>query len=91
MNKTRFLLNIMAGLALGALGTGILAAQTTATAMALPAQMVVTEEASQDSNVPVISPSEVVIVSEAGERDNVTGWVASSGGACRTGTLHSPR
>jgi len=78
MNKTRFLLNVMAGLALGALGTGILAAQTAAAANGVPTQMVVTEETHQGSGVPVIN-SEDVIVAQGQEHDKVTGWVPAQG------------
>ncbi|MGB7553913.1 MAG: hypothetical protein WBM04_06045 [Candidatus Korobacteraceae bacterium] len=78
MNTSRFVSSLVVGLALGAFGTCGLAAQAGPPAKGASTHMVVTEEASQDSNVPVISPSEVV-VSEAGERDNVTGWVAAQG------------
>ena len=78
MYKARFLLNVMVGLVLGALGTGILAAQNVPAASGVPARMVVTEEAHQGAGVPVIGPEDV-IVSEGRERDQVTGWVPAHG------------
>ena len=78
MNKARFLLNAAAGLALGALGTGILAAQPNAAANGVPAHMVVTEETHQGSGVPAIG-LEDVIVSEGQEHDKVTGLVPAQG------------
>jgi hypothetical protein len=78
MNKAGFLLNIMAGLALGALGAGSLAAQMAPEANGTPAHMVVTEQARQGSNLPVISPDDVVVL-EGHERDRVTGWVPAQG------------
>ena len=78
MNKTRFLLNVMAGLALAALGTGILAAQNVAAANGVPTRTVLTEETHQGSGVPVIGPEDV-IVSEGQEHDKVTGLVPAQG------------
>jgi len=78
MNKTRFLLNVMAGLALATLGTGILAAQNVAAANGVPTRMVVTEETHQGSGVPVTGPEDV-IVSEGQEHDKVTGLVPAQG------------
>src|SRR5271167_3206450 len=78
MNKTRFLLNVMAGLALGALGTGIVAAQNVAAANGVPARMVVTEETHQGPGAPVIGPEDV-IVAQGQEHDKVTGWVPAQG------------
>lgn len=78
MNKTRFLLNVMVGLVLGALGTSILAAQNVPAASGAPAHMVVTEEPHQGSSAPVIGRQDVV-VSEGHERDQVTGWVPAQG------------
>ena len=78
MNKTRFLLNVIVGLALGALGTGRLAAQVIPAENGVSAHMVVTEEARQGSNVPVVS-AEDVVVNEGRERDKVTSWVPAQG------------
>jgi len=78
MNRTRFLLNLVAGLALGALGTGILSAQSVPAGSGVPARMVVTEETSQSTGMPVIG-AEDVIVSERQQRDKVTGWVPAQG------------
>jgi hypothetical protein len=78
MNKARFLLNLVVGLALSALGAGTLAAQIIPAANGVPAHMVVTGEARQGSNLPVIGP-EAVIVYEGHDRDEVTGWVPAQG------------
>lgn len=78
MNKTRFLLNVIAGLALGALGTGIVAAQNVPAANGVPTRTVVTEENHQGSGVPVIGPEDVT-VSDGQEHDKVTGLVPAQG------------
>ncbi len=78
MNKARFLLNVIAGLAVGAFGTGWLAAQVIPAENGVSTHMVVTEEARQGSNVPVIS-AEDVVVNEGRERDKVTAWVPAQG------------
>src|SRR5271165_3526991 len=78
MNKAQFLLNVMVGLVLGALGTGTLAAQNVLAANGVPARMVVTEEPHQGSGVPAIGPQDV-IVSEGQEHDQITGWVSAQG------------
>jgi len=78
MNKMRFLLNGIGGLALVASGAGTLAAQNIPAANGVPARMVVTEETHQGSGVPVIN-SEDVIVSEGQGNDKVTGWVPAQG------------
>jgi hypothetical protein len=68
----------MGGLALVALATGSLAAQLAPQANGAQTQIVVTEQTRQGSVVPVIDQQDV-IVSEAGERDKVTGWVSAQG------------
>lgn len=78
MNKARFLLEVTVGLVLGALGTGILAAQNVPAASGVTARMVVTEEPHQGSGMPAIGPQDV-IVSGGQERDQVTGWVPAQG------------
>ena len=78
MNRSRFLLSLVVGLVLAAFATGTLAAQVVPAANGVSAHMVVTEETRQGSNVPVISPEEVV-VSQGREHDSVTGWVPAQG------------
>ena len=78
MNKARFLLNLTVGLALGAFGTGSLVAQIVPATNGVSAHMVVTEEARQGSDVPVISPEDV-IVHEGNELEKITGWVPAQG------------
>jgi len=78
MNTSRFLLSLMVGLALGVFGTGSLAAQVAPEANGVSAHMVVTEEARQGSDVPVINPEDVIVY-EGGDRDQVTGWVPAQG------------
>jgi len=75
--KGHFLLNLMVGLTLGALGTRSLAQQVPA-ANGIPARMVVTVEARHGSDVPVIN-REDVIVHEGRDRDQVTDWVPAQG------------
>jgi hypothetical protein len=74
MNKVRFLLVVAAGLALAALGTARLAAQPGPETNGIQAHMVVTEQAGQGSNTPVITAGDVV-VHQGQNRDEVTGWV----------------
>jgi len=78
MNKARLLHNIVAGLAVSLLGAGSLAAQSDAGANGVPAQMVVTEEARQGSNVRAINRDDVIVY-QGQERDKVTAWVPAQG------------
>src|SRR5271167_1414111 len=78
MNKTRFLLNVMAGLALAALGTGIVAAQNVPATNGVATRTVVTEENHQGSGAPVIGQEDVT-VSAGQEHDKVTGLVPAQG------------
>src|SRR5271167_613271 len=77
MRKARFLLTLV-GVALGVLGTGNLAAQLAPAENGVPARMVVTEEARQGSNAPVIDLADVIVY-QGDERDKVTGWVPALG------------
>jgi hypothetical protein len=79
MNKTRFLLNVVAGLAVTALGAVSLSAQIAPDEAKGPsAQMVVTEQAGQNSNPPAVSRDDVVVF-QGQQRDKVTGWVPAQG------------
>jgi hypothetical protein len=78
MNTSRFLLNLTAGLALGVFGTGSLLAQIVPATNGVSAHMVVTEEVRQGSDLPIISPEEV-IVHEGHGLEKITGWVPAQG------------
>lgn len=77
MKRCGFLLSIMAGLVLGAIGTRSFAQQVPA-ADGVPVHMVVTVEARHGSDVPVIN-REDVMVHEGRDRDQVTDWVPAQG------------
>ena len=78
MNRSRFLLSLMAGLALGIFGTASLGAQVAPAANGVSAHMVVTQEARQGSDEPVISLEDVAVY-EGAQRDYITGWVPAQG------------
>ncbi len=78
MINGRFLVSLVAGMALGAFGTGSLAAQQAPAANGVPAHMIVTVEAHHGSDIPVVN-REDVMVHEGKDRDRVTGWVPAQG------------
>src|SRR5271166_2998574 len=78
MNKGKFLLSLIAGFALGAIGAVSLAAQEAPAANGVSVRMVVTVEAHHGSDVPVLDAKDVM-VREGKERDRVTGWVPAQG------------
>ena len=78
MNKARFLLSVMGGIAVVVLAAGCLAAQTGPQTNGAPTHMVVTEEVRQGSNLPVIDQDDVVVL-EGHEHDTVTAWVPAQG------------
>jgi len=78
MNKAGFLLSAMGVIVLVASSAGSLAAQTGSQANGVPIHMVVTEEAHQGSNLPLINQDDVVVV-EGHEHDTVTAWVPAQG------------
>ncbi len=79
MNKAGFLLNVMAGLAVAALGAVSLSAQIAPeNAKAPPASMVVTEQAHQNPNPPAVRQDDVVVF-QGKQRSKVTEWVPAQG------------
>ena len=78
MNKSGFLLSAMGVMVLAATNAGSLAAQTEPQANGVPTNMVVTEEARQGSNLPLIKQEEVVVL-QGHEHDTVTTWVPAQG------------
>ena len=75
MNKAGFLLSAMGAVVLAATS---LAAQTEPEANGVPTNMVVTEEARQGANLPLIKQEEVVVL-QGHEHDTVTAWVPAQG------------
>ncbi len=75
MNKAGFLLSAMGVVVLAATS---LAAQTEPQANGVPTNMVVTEEARQGANLPLIKQEEVVVL-QGHEHDTVTAWVPAQG------------
>jgi hypothetical protein len=79
MNKAGFLLNVVAGLAVAALGAVSLSAQIAPeNAKAPSASMVVTQQAHQNSNPPAVSQDDVVVF-QGKQRGKVTEWVPAQG------------
>ena len=78
MNKAGFLLSAMGVVVLAATNAGSLAAQTEPQANGVPTNMVVTEEARQGANLPLIKQEEVVVL-QGHEHDTVTTWVPAQG------------
>ena len=78
MNKAGFLLSAMGVIVLAATNAGSLAAQTEPQANGVPTNMVVTEEARQGANLPLIKQEEVVVL-QGHEHDTVTTWVPAQG------------
>ncbi len=78
MNKAGFLLSAMGVIVLAATNAGSLAAQTEPQGNGVPTNMVVTEEARQGANLPLIKQQEVVVL-QGHEHDMVTAWVPAQG------------
>jgi hypothetical protein len=78
MNKAGFLLGAMGVIVLVASDAGSLTAQTEPQANGVPTHMVVTEEARQGSDLPLIKQDDVVVL-EGHEHDTVTAWVPAQG------------
>jgi len=77
MISGRFLLTFVVGLTLGALGDQGLAQQVPV-ANGVPAHMVVTVEARQGSDIPVVKREDAMVY-EGRDRDQVTDWVPAQG------------